>query len=402
MTGLEARLGGRKSMQRTELQPELTSDWPEAASRNSPNLTRTVYCILGMPVDAIDLHNVIIKLRNAARNGETFLLSTPNLNFLVNSLSDPEFRQSLLDSDLCPPDGAPLIWIAKLTGLPIKERAAGSDIIDNLRSNNEGTAKLTVFLFGGATGVAAAAADALNRDSKSLRCVGTLDPGFGDVEALSADEIIKDVNSSHADFLVVALGAKKGQLWLQHNHQRLTIPIRAHLGAALNFQAGVVKRAPLIIRSWGLEWLWRIKEENYLWRRYLNDGLVLLRLLLTRVLPLAVLNELNRNRERRNPLNFSIQQKVGDRAVEISLSGFASERHVAEVIPHLEQVLTFNRDVVVNFSNTRTVDSRFLGLLMMLRKELKHKGATLLLTGLTPALERIFRLNELDYMLPTK
>ena len=55
---------------------------------------------------------------------------------------------------------------------------------------------------------------------------------------MSRDEIIDNINSSGADFLVASLGARKGQLWLLHNHDRLLIPVRAHLGAAVNFQAG--------------------------------------------------------------------------------------------------------------------------------------------------------------------
>ena len=39
------------------------------------------------------------------------------------------------------------------------------------------------------------------------------------------------------------------------------------------------------MQKWGFEWLWRIKEEPHLWRRYWHDGTVLLRLLLTQVVP---------------------------------------------------------------------------------------------------------------------
>src|SRR5579863_8568229 len=111
MTGLEVAFG-RKVEQRTRLQADLTHDRLESAVRNpQSDLTRAVYCILGIPVDAIDLATVITRLQDAAANRRTLLLSTPNLNFLVNSLSDREFRQSLLDSDLCPPDGAPFFFL---------------------------------------------------------------------------------------------------------------------------------------------------------------------------------------------------------------------------------------------------------------------------------------------------
>src|SRR4029450_1688151 len=103
----------------------------------------------------------------------------------------------------------------------------------------------------------------------------------------SSAAIIATINASNADFLVVALGASKGQSWLQHNHHRLSIPVRAHLGAAINFQAGFLRRAPKIVRKAGFEWLWRIKEEPHLWQRYWHDGRTLLHLLWTRILPLT-------------------------------------------------------------------------------------------------------------------
>jgi N-acetylglucosaminyldiphosphoundecaprenol N-acetyl-beta-D-mannosaminyltransferase len=53
---------------------------------------------------------------------------TPNLNFLVDSQSDPGFRESLLLSDICRADGVSIVWSAWLVGIPIKSRIAGSVI----------------------------------------------------------------------------------------------------------------------------------------------------------------------------------------------------------------------------------------------------------------------------------
>ena len=129
------------------------------------------------------------------------------------------------------------------------------------------------------------AARALNSRPGGVKVVGWFYPGFCSAEEMSRNDIIDRINSSGADFLVVALGSQKGNLWLQRNHHRLRIPVRAHFGATLNFQAGTVARAPSVMQKLGLEWLWRIKEEPYLWKRYWNDGRAMLRLLLTHVLP---------------------------------------------------------------------------------------------------------------------
>jgi N-acetylglucosaminyldiphosphoundecaprenol N-acetyl-beta-D-mannosaminyltransferase len=352
-----------------------------------------------MPIDAINIATILQRMQAAAACREPFLISTPNLNFLVSSLSNAEFRESLLDSDLCPPDGMPIVWIARLLGLPIKERAAGSDLLERLRRAGAGTPRFTVFLFGGAEGVAATAAKALNAEPDGLNCVGTMDPGFGEVSEMSRDHIIAAVNSSNADFLVVSLGAKKGQLWLQQNHKRLTIPIRAHLGAALNFQAGTVKRAPAKVRALGFEWLWRIKAEPHLWRRYWDDGSVLLRLLLTRVLPLAIANQWYRFRLKHQAQDLVIKTSESRQSIMISLCGTATENHIQEAISYFMERLSEKRNVVIDLSGTRFIDARFFGLLLMLRKQLKCEGAQLKFIGASRAIARLFRLNEVEFLL---
>ncbi|WP_426424809.1 WecB/TagA/CpsF family glycosyltransferase [Bradyrhizobium genosp. A] len=373
---------------------------PTEASLLSSNLSREVYCILGLPIDALDLTAVVRRLESAAARRATCLVSTPNLNFLVNSLSDPEFRQSVLDSDLCPPDGMPIIWIARLIGLPIRERASGADLLERLRAQATGVHSLSLFLFGGATGVATAAAHAFNAGSSETKCIGSMDPGFGDVDELSADNILNVVNSSGADFLVVSLGAKKGQLWLQRNHHRLNIPIRAHLGAALGFQAGVIKRAPPVVRACGFEWLWRIKEEHYLWKRYQHDGLVLLRLLFTRVLPLAAANRWHRVSQKLRPQELSIAKvQEDDGSITFALSGAALQMHVVRAARHFEDALASNRDVIIDLSRTQTIDARFFGMLMMLHKELTSRNAKLKFTDAPWTIRKAFQLNELGYLL---
>jgi N-acetylglucosaminyldiphosphoundecaprenol N-acetyl-beta-D-mannosaminyltransferase len=369
-----------------------------SVTRTQSNLARSVYCVLGVPIDAINLSTVVEKIEEAATKRSTLVISTPNLNFLVTSLSDPEFRESLLESDLCPPDGIPIVWIARLIGLPIKERAAGADLLDRLQFRGKGR-RLSVFLFGGSKGVAAEAAAKINARAGCTTCVGTLDPGFCEVDEMSKDHIIEAVNTSGADFLALSLGAKKGLVWLQRNHHQLTIPVRSHLGAAINFQAGTLKRAPAMVRAWGFEWLWRIKEERYLWKRYGHDGLVLLRLLLTRVLPLAVLTRWQQLRRRYAAQDLLIKTKLHDQSITITLSGAALESNVPNATLHFQQALAGNKDVVIDLSDTRQIDPRFLGLLLMLRKELRNRGAQLRFTAVPPGIESVFCLNELGFLL---
>lgn len=258
----------------------------------SPDFNRDVYCVLGLPFDAIDTAGAVAHVRQAARTGQPCFLSTPNLNFAIAAQTDPVFRDSVVRSDMSIADGMPLVWVAKLMGLPLRERVAGSTVFNELetQSSDDSEAGLRVFFFGGPDGVAQRACEALNNDgSKSMVCVGYESPGFGSIEQMSSEACIGRINAAGADFVVVALGARKGQAWIEHNRARLRAPVISHLGAVVNFVAGTVRRAPVWMQRIGLEWAWRVKEEPTLWRRYANDGFAFARLMLTRVLPGALL-----------------------------------------------------------------------------------------------------------------
>ena len=371
---------------------------PRKSSTAHDDLLRHVYCILGVPIDAIDMPEVLNTIELAAKAAAPFVISTPNINFLINSLSDIEFRESILLSDLCTVDGAPIVWIAKLLGIPIRTRVAGSDFFEALKSRTPATGPLRVFLFGTTDDVAAAAAAEINRQHPGMTCVGWICPGYEDVDELSQGRFIDRINASKADFLVVALGAKKGQLWLQKNHRVLRTPIRCHLGAVINYQAGSVKRAPHRFRRLGLEWLWRIKEEPYLWRRYWRDGRALLGLLVTRAIPLAI--AVRRQRQNPDAIHDEVSIRIqDDSTVTLQLPRYATARAVPGAEAPFRQALAGGKLVVLDCSRTDVADLRFFGLLLMLRKQLRHHGASPRFSGVSPQLRRQFWLHGVDHLL---
>jgi N-acetylglucosaminyldiphosphoundecaprenol N-acetyl-beta-D-mannosaminyltransferase len=377
---------------------EVESRGISAFASHWDDLSRRVYCVLGITIDAIDMTGLLCAVTEAAAAKSAFVISTPNLNFLVQSQTDPEFRETVLLSELCPADGMSIIWIARLLGLPIKERVARSDMLEALKHNHACAPSLKLFLFGGAEGVVDAAANALNQNSSGLSCVGSINPGYGTIEEMSEDDIIQGINVSDADFLIVALTARKGQLWLQHNRNRLQIPVRAHLGAAINFEAGKLRRAPAAIRKAGLEWLFRIKEEPYLWRRYWDDGRKLLGLFLTHVLPLIVRTRLDRLRRRKSQ-DLRIECIQDYKSVTLTLFGAATARNVEGAVGIFRDALAAKKNIRINLSSTCAIDARFLGLILMLRKQARKQGAELKLMGASEQLQTMFRLNGAGFLL---
>lgn len=359
------------------------------------DLSRNVFGVLGLPIDAIDFPMLLQSMEAATANASPFLISTPNVNFLVASQHAREFRESMLMSSLCLADGMPLIWISKLLRIPINERIAGSDLFGRLKSTHGKARRLKVFLLGGAEGLGAIVRKKINAQNCGMECVGELNPGFGTIEEMSTKPVIDAINASGADLLAVFFGAAKAQAWLMHNHHRLQPPLRAQFGATINFEAGTVKRAPLFMRSTGFEWLWRIKEEPYLWRRYWSDGRALLLLLLTNVLPLSIRAHWSRGGN--EPLVIS--RKEDSARVTLSLSGDATGVHADQAIAAFRDAIGSNKPVVVDLSNTAAVDPRFFGIFLMLRKQVVGQGGKLTFVGVTPKIRKVFRLNRFEYLL---
>jgi N-acetylglucosaminyldiphosphoundecaprenol N-acetyl-beta-D-mannosaminyltransferase len=118
---------------------------------------RRVVCVLGLPLDVIAMPAAVERVRAAVRQRTPLFLSTPNLNFAINGLRDPAFRDSVINSDLSVADGMPLVWVARLLGLPIRERVPGSGLLERLRDGGP-LDQVSVYFFGGPEGVAQAAA----------------------------------------------------------------------------------------------------------------------------------------------------------------------------------------------------------------------------------------------------
>ena len=260
--------------------------------RPIPDLSRPVHDILGLPFDAVSCDEAVAAVLASVDSRAPLFISTPNLNFLIATQSDAAFRESVRVSDLSLADGMPVVWLARMLGVPIRQRVAGSDLFEAVRGQEIRTVK--VFYFGGPDGAAQRAGEQLNQlaaarhaegRTPGMVCVGYESPGFGSLEDMSSPALIARINASGADFVIVALGARKGQAWIQRNRGQLEAPVISHLGAVVNMAAGTIARAPRWMQRGGLEWVWRIKEEPLLWKRYAYDGLAMARLMLAEVIP---------------------------------------------------------------------------------------------------------------------
>lgn len=361
---------------------------------------RPCWSLLGLPFDQVDPDQAIGIIDQAIKTKRKCFLSTPNLNFIVQSKSDESFYESVIYSDLVVADGMPVIWTARLLGIPLQSRVAGSSLFEILQ-NTRRDKPISVFFFGGQGRAAKQAAEKLNRTSVGMMACGALNPGMGSVESMSDSAIIDQINAAEPDFLVVSLGARKGQEWIMANREKLNVPVISHLGAVVNFVGDNVQRAPLRWQKMGVEWVWRIFQEPLLWKRYLVDGLWFLRLLFTRVFPLAIYQKILLKKASLG-LSRKLINDFPGRNIELVLSGSATVENGRLLKSSCRKILDqleLCPNISINCSKLDYIDSSALGTLMLLKANIKRRGGDFGLFGASPRIKRLMRLHGVEEFL---
>lgn len=207
--------------------------------------------------------NVLDKIFDSAGSSTIAFLNAHCINVATK---DPNYRWALGKADFLLPDGSGIQMAAKIAGQKFVENLNGTDLFPKI-AEAASQRNMKVFLFGSLPGVADAAADAAVKRTPQLKIAGIRNGFFIKSEE---DEIIESINSSGAQVLLVALGVPAQEIWIARNRHRLTAKIVFGVGAQFDFWANRVSRAPSLLRSLGLEWVWRLMlEPRRMFKRYI-------------------------------------------------------------------------------------------------------------------------------------
>ncbi|MEN6316133.1 MAG: WecB/TagA/CpsF family glycosyltransferase [Clostridiaceae bacterium] len=241
-------------------------------------MMRKTVDILGVPVDSITMKEAVAKTGSFIEEGGIHSIYTPNAEIMMAAQRDPELRDILLKADMLTADGAGVVLASRLLGRSVPEKVSGFDLVVEL-FKAYGAKGLRCFLFGAKPGVAEEAAK-----KTEAGYPGVVVAGFhhGYFSAEQDDEIVRAINASRCDLLLVALGAPKQEKWIYSHMGQLNTKVCIGVGGTIDILAGRVQLTPDFFRRNGLEWLYRLYKEPRRFIRMLDLPRFMLRVLLAR------------------------------------------------------------------------------------------------------------------------
>ena len=248
--------------------PEAEETQP--AGRRKEVLPDATYSVLGVRIDALNMSAALQQMDRwiHQRNG-CHTVVVANAHGVTEARQDTEFRRLINNADLVVPDGMSLVWLGRLRSPRNISRVSGPDLME-MFCQQAATKGYRHFFLGGAPGVPEEVVDRLRQRMPQLQVVGAYSPPFRALRSEEDDRLLEQIRQAAPDVLWVGLGCPKQERWLADHRSRLNVPVAIGVGAAFDFLAGRVRRAPGWMQRNGLEWLFRLSvEPRRLWRRYL-------------------------------------------------------------------------------------------------------------------------------------
>lgn len=227
--------------------------------------------VLGVAIDAVDLDAAVERIMYFATQRRSYRVSALAVHGVIEASRDDRLRAALNDFDLVLPDGQAVRWaVNSLYGLDLPDKVPGPSTVEALLDRAVG--RFPVFFYG-------STAETLERIERNLLASHGPDlelhfqpSAFRRVDAHELDTIVKTINGSGAQLCLIGLGFPRQERLVSTIGSRLDMPSLA-VGAAFDYLAGTIRRAPAPIQRLGLEWAYRTAQDpRRLAGRYLSTN----------------------------------------------------------------------------------------------------------------------------------
>ena len=239
----------------------------------SPPMRRTRGEVLGALIDVLSWSDAVSSLVIWGEARASKYVCICNVHSVVTARQDPEFAEVIRLADMATPDGAPVAWTLRQQGHATQTRINGPDLMWRYLGEAERRGQV-VFFYGSASETLDKLKKALLRTFPKLKIGGMESPPFRELSAEEDQAYVDQINAAGTAVVFVGLGCPKQEKWMAAHKGRIHA-VMVGVGAAFDYHAGTIQRAPMWMQRNGLEWLHRLASEpKRLWKRYLVTNTV--------------------------------------------------------------------------------------------------------------------------------
>ncbi|MFO5494079.1 MAG: WecB/TagA/CpsF family glycosyltransferase [Cuspidothrix sp.] len=223
------------------------------------------FSVLGLPVHVMkDYPDWLI---DCLQKGQGTHVVTLNAEMTMQAERNLALAKVIKNAELVIPDGAGVVlYLQYLLGQDI-QRCPGIELAEKLL---ETVAKqqmaASIFLYGGAPGVAATAANLWQEKLPTLKILGT-HSGYHSPE--EEQQLLETLTQLQPQIIFVGLGVPRQELWIAEHRHLCPHSMWVGVGGSFDIWSGTKTRAPHWLANNNLEWLYRLYQEPWRWRRML-------------------------------------------------------------------------------------------------------------------------------------
>lgn len=233
------------------------------------NIEFDTYKVLHPQYCALSCEEAAAVIVERSRQRQSFGVAALAVHGLVESLRDSVLGAKINRISMIVPDGQPVVWaLNSLHNLSIPFKVPGPTLtLEVLKQADKHNLK--VFLFGSTADTLAKFKLHIEETYQGLEVCGVHEDRFREATEQEDEEDTKKINESGAHIVLVGRGCPRQEHWVADHVGKIDASMMA-VGAAFDYHAGKLVRAPQWMQKYGLEWFYRfLQEPRRLWKRYL-------------------------------------------------------------------------------------------------------------------------------------
>ncbi len=221
------------------------------------------FSVMGHPVDLLRSYPRWLTGRMKHQVGTHVI--TLNAEMTMQARQRPALAAALQQAELVIPDGAGVVLYLRLYGRKVR-RCAGIELSEQMIRQAAQQDNKTVFFYGGKPDVLEKATLAWQQRLPSLTIAGAFD---GYIQADAVAELLTALQTTQPSLVLVGLGVPRQELWIAAHRHLCPEAIWIGVGGSFDIWSGAKDRAPAWLADNNLEWLYRLYQEPWRWKRML-------------------------------------------------------------------------------------------------------------------------------------